>query len=211
MWRGRRAWVPAVLLLALLAVDAETNYALLFTGAGYVSIADNTAFPSGSSSYTLEAWIKPTRLAQLGIVGFGSYAGTSGACNSFGTGSSFSLANYWWAYDLQVTTKTALSNGVWHHVAATGNSTTRAIWVNGTMIGFDKLSSSLHVVPSTVQNVRIGMTCTTCSPIDYFEGWIDEVRVWSVARTGAQLRSGMYSQLASSTSGMVGQWHFDEG
>jgi hypothetical protein len=187
------------------------NYALYFGGAGYVSIADNTAFPSGSSDYTIEAWIKPTKMGHYGIVGFGSYAITGGA-NALRLYPGYALYHYWWGIgDIGATSQTSVTNGAWHHVAVTGNSTTRALWLNGTMIGFDKLSSSSHVVPSPVTNTYLGMTCTVCSPNEYFYGWMDEVRVWTVARTGPQLRAGMYSQLASSTAGMVGQWHFDEG
>jgi hypothetical protein len=185
-----------------------TDFALYFTGTGAVSIADNTAFPSGSSDYTIEAWIKPTKVSgKCGIIGWGSFS-TGGGSTALRVWNGL-LYHYWWGNDLSVGSQASLSNGAWHHVAATANSTTRATWLNGTMIAFDKPSSSAHIVTSPVTNTYIGATYT--SPVEYFSGWIDEVRVWSVARTGAQLRAGMYSQLDSSTAGLVGQWHFDEG
>jgi hypothetical protein len=187
----------------------QLSGSLYFTGTGAVSIADNTAFPSGSSDYTIEAWIKPTRVdGKYGIVGWGAFS-AAGSATALRFISGGYLYHYWYSNDLSATTQTSLSNGAWHHVAATANSTTRAIWVNGTMIAFDTPSSSAHVVVSPVTNTYLGMTYA--SPLEYFYGWMDEVRVWSYARTGAQLRSGMYTQLASSTSGLVGQWHFDEG
>jgi hypothetical protein len=121
-----------------------------------------------------------------------------------------SLYNDWWSSYVVATARPSLANGAWHHVAITGNSTTRATWLNGTMIAFDRPSASTHIVPSPVTNTYLGATYAAPT-MEYFYGWMDEVRVWSVARTGAQLRAGMYAQLPSSTSGMVGQWHFDEG
>jgi hypothetical protein len=208
MWRGGRAAVPWVLLLALLANRTDADYALYFTGSGYVSIPDNTAFPSGSSDYTMEAWIKPTQLGARGIIGWGNFGNTNDA-NALRLQNGVNILHYWWYNDLEATLTTDLANGAWHHVAATANATTRAIWLNGTMIASDDApQSSTHAVPSNVQNIYIGMTYAT---FNFFIGWMDEVRVWNTARTGAQLRAGMYSQLPSTTTGLVGQWHFDEG
>lgn len=45
----------------------------------------------------------------------------------------------------------------------------------------------------------------------YFDGQIDEVRVWSVARSEEELRTAMCTKLSGSENGLVGYWHFDEG
>ncbi|MEI6408056.1 MAG: LamG-like jellyroll fold domain-containing protein [Bacteroidota bacterium] len=45
----------------------------------------------------------------------------------------------------------------------------------------------------------------------YFDGQIDEVRVWSVARTEEELRTTMCKKLKGNENGLVGYWRFDEG
>ncbi|MBM4046872.1 MAG: hypothetical protein FJ279_17340 [Planctomycetes bacterium] len=44
-----------------------------------------------------------------------------------------------------------------------------------------------------------------------WNGLLDEIRLWNVARTQAEIRSTMYSKLAGSEPGLVGYWNFDEG
>jgi hypothetical protein len=44
-----------------------------------------------------------------------------------------------------------------------------------------------------------------------YDGLIAEVRIWNVARTGAQLADAMNSRLTGDETGLVGYWPFDEG
>jgi len=44
----------------------------------------------------------------------------------------------------------------------------------------------------------------------YFNGTIDEFRVWSVARTAADITGTMHQTLAGTEAGLVGYWKFDE-
>jgi hypothetical protein len=44
-----------------------------------------------------------------------------------------------------------------------------------------------------------------------FHGLIDEVRVWNVARTEAEIRDGMNRILRGDEPGLVGYWRLDEG
>ena len=39
----------------------------------------------------------------------------------------------------------------------------------------------------------------------------DDVRVWNVAKTEAELQAGMNSELAGTEAGLIGYWRFDEG
>ena len=45
----------------------------------------------------------------------------------------------------------------------------------------------------------------------YFRGQLDEVRVWSVARSEAQVRAAMGQRLSGNEVGLVGLWNFDAG
>ena len=44
----------------------------------------------------------------------------------------------------------------------------------------------------------------------YFDGAIDEVRIWNVARTQGEIQSTMSQSLWLPTAGLVGRWAFDE-
>jgi hypothetical protein len=45
----------------------------------------------------------------------------------------------------------------------------------------------------------------------YYRGVIDEVRVWNVVRTAAQLDANKNRRLAGNEAGLVAYWRFDDG
>jgi len=47
-------------------------------------------------------------------------------------------------------------------------------------------------------------------PPAFFNGQIDEFRIWNVARTATQITSTMSKTLAGNEAGLVGYWKFDE-
>jgi hypothetical protein len=44
----------------------------------------------------------------------------------------------------------------------------------------------------------------------YFSGVIDELRIWNIARTEADIRSTMNRLLTGTEANLVGYWRFDE-
>ena len=175
------------------------GYALSFNGAdSHVAVyAQNV--PIANEDYTLEAWIRPNSMGTYGIIGWGNY-GTTNQVNSLSLRTN-GLVNSWWGNDL-VVTNTGLA-GTWHHVAATFDGTWRKIYLNGALVGSNSPSS--HSV--TIQtNLTIGRVDT-----NYFNGTIDEVRVWGEARSQAQIQTNRFTRLTGSESGLNAYWRFDEG
>lgn len=154
----------------------ETTSALRFDGQNdFVSIPDNTLLPSGNSSYTLEAWIKPDAMGDRGIIGWGPW-GTTSSVNALRLMGNGSIRHYWWSNDLDVNVGN-LADGSWHHVAATFDGTTRKVYVDGVLKGSDVPKQ--HKVPSKATNVRIGSTNNG----EYFQGAIDDAAIWTRALT----------------------------
>ena len=180
---------------------APAASALRFNGSGqYVDIDRAATVPRGNSPYTIEAWIKPTSMGSYGIIGWGGYGGGS-AANALRlkpTG----LINYWLGNDLEVTT--ANLAGAWHHVAATCDGTTRTLYLDGVAVGSDQPGP--HNVPDA-RNLRIGSTNSG----EFFNGLIDEVRVWSVARTAGQLSAGRGLVLPANSAGLLAYYRLSEG
>ena len=185
-------------------VMAAPGNALAFDGTDdYVALPTGTALPINNSAYTIEAWIKPTAMGVRGIIGWGNY-GTNSQVNALRlTGNG--IVNYWWNNDLTVTTGDLTDR--WHHVAATFDGTTRTMYLDGVAVGSDVPTG--HAVPSA-NTLRIGSTCPTCGG-EYFSGNIDEVRVWTVARTLAQVQTDMRSAATVPTTGLVAYFNMDQG
>ena len=164
-----------------------------------ISIPSNQA-PVGNHTYTLEAWIKPNYMGILGIISYGNF-GTNNQVNAFRLGTEGYLINYWWGNDLIVTVGNIANT--WHHVAATFDGVTRTIYLDGVEIGHDT-PSGMNVPNST--NLTIGSSNNS----EYFDGEIDEVRMWTVARTESEINAAMNTPLRGDETGLVGLWHFDE-
>ncbi len=176
--------------------------ALRLNGNGqYVAIGSSATVPTGNSNYTIEAWIKPTTMGGNSIIGWGAF-GNRNMCNALRL-SAKGLVNYWWGNDIEVATPSLA--GAWHHVAATFDGTTRTLYLDGKAIGTDQPDGG-HNVPNA-QNLRIGSTNSG----EFFNGSIDEVRVWNVARTAAQLSSDRGLHLLRTPAGLVACYPFGEG
>jgi hypothetical protein len=93
-----------------------------------------------------------------------------------------------------------IPDNAWTHIAVVFNGTTRLHYVNGVQVG--AFAETAPLTTST-DNVRIG------SDASYFyspNGAIDEVRLWNVARTAAQIESTLHTPITSPATGLVAVW-----
>lgn len=99
-----------------------------------------------------------------------------------------------------------ITDSVWYHLAATYNGNTMRLYVNGSEIA----TKENH---TTLQNEGSGdfYIGRDDSGKRHFKGKMDEVRVWSVSRTGKQIRNNMIRELDGSETGLEGYWRFNEG
>ena len=93
----------------------------------------NAALPTGTSNYTLSAFLTTTRNGAVGIISWG-VSGSTRQTNSFRTDST-GIDNYWWGDDLAVTGYPEVISGFENHVAATGAGRTQTLYLNGQLMG----------------------------------------------------------------------------
>ncbi|HET9251679.1 MAG TPA: LamG-like jellyroll fold domain-containing protein [Candidatus Eisenbacteria bacterium] len=105
---------------------------------------------------------------------------------------------------------TPLTVGIWYHVAATYDGTTWKLYLNGAL---DAEATIGRPAASTSDcPVALGSALTTVVPAaGFFHGRIDEVRVWNVARTAAQILSTINDEVTTPTTDLVARWGFEEG
>lgn len=158
--------------------------------------------PVGNSPYTIEAWIKPNVMNSGGIIGWGNY-GVNNQVNALRLTAN-GVHNYWWFNDLTATVGD-LTDG-WHHVAASYDVVTgvRKIYVDGVVRA--SAPAANHNV-TTNGNFAIGKTVNQ----EYFDGQIDEVRVWNIARTDAEVAQFSNERLNGNETGLVLYQRLDEG
>ena len=172
---------------------------------GYTGISGNTA-------RTVEAWIKTTvnsdpstGAAQHVIVDWGTTA----------TGGRFTL-NILWGNTLRIEVggsgingKTVLNDGNWHHVAASYDPSATykfCLYVDGVL---DTSANNTTTVNTTSGNTLI--IGKRVDNVNYFEGEIDEVRVWNHARTASQIADLFDKELCPNHSGLVAYFRLNQG
>jgi hypothetical protein len=105
---------------------------------------------------------------------------------------------------------TVLATGTWYHVAATYDGATWKLYVNGTLDGElavgQPVATGSSVAASLASALRLDGTAG-----GFFDGAVDEVRVWDYARTAAEIYSTINSKITGAASGLVARWGLDEG
>ena len=134
-----------------------------------------------------------------GVASWGNY-GLNNRVNAFDL-TTTGLVNYWWANDLNVATPDLA--GTWHHVAATFDGTTRRILLDGVVVGSD--------TPVGHNAGRSNFSIGSANAGQFFSGAMDEVRIWNVGRSAAQIQAAMRRQLFGNETGLVAYYRFDEG
>lgn len=102
----------------------------------------------------------------------------------------------------------ALPVGEWNHVAMVFKAAEGVVefFVNGASIGSrGGLASTIN--SSTNSPVQIGTRQGL--GVTAFDGRLDDVRVWSIARTEAEIRDDYRKSLVGTEPGLVGYWRFD--
>jgi uncharacterized repeat protein (TIGR03803 family) len=199
------------LYTALIEVPSPPPAAALnFDGAStFVSVPDNAGLDI-SGTITLEAWVYATNGSGTQDVICKS------SCTTSNTGYIFPRTDDGWnnfvAYfyiggGWQTLSAPYAGLNQWHHLAATYDGSYIRLYQDGVLAA----TSSLIVgsIATNSNPLSIG-TQPGCG--EFFDGSLDELRVWNVARTQCQINNSMNCELASSDRiGLALYYKFNEG
>ena len=106
----------------------------------------------------------------------------------------------------------SLKFGIWTHLASTYDGTTYRLYVNGILVGSKTAGYSrvgFNSIPA--RPLRIGAGRTEGSATYFFNGAVDEVRIWNYARTQTQINYNKSFNLSGQESGLVSYYQFESG
>jgi hypothetical protein len=105
---------------------------------------------------------------------------------------------------------TPIPTDEWQHAAVTFDGTEWKLYLNGNL---EATRNAGGLVPraDSIQQAAIATALTSTGvPAGFFNGYLDEVRIWNVARTQSQLRASTDFEIATAT-GLVARWGMTEG
>jgi hypothetical protein len=194
--------------------------ALRFDGGDFAKI-DNAALNnicnfSSSGGFSVSAWFKfASAAANNAIFMMGSSSTNTPIC---GLSSSSGAIRFEYRTDNNTeinggqayVTDTTYSDGNWHHASVVKNGTQFLIYVDGALQKTLTDASGFNTLTANQQTIGASRRTTTAS---YFDGNIDDVRVYNYARTADQVMEDMNGghPLGGSPIGsQIAYWAFDE-
>lgn len=188
------------------SINAVTNNSLNFDGGDYIEVG-GTSDLNFTSTMTVEAWIKVDvfdkawqTIAAKGDNSWRLSRSQAGNNLEFAVTRTGNI-------NLLVTGTKSVNDGKWHHVAAVYGGTYVSLYIDGALDG--QTTGTVNTIQQSTYKTAIGHN--TQQTDRKWKGNIDEVRIWSVARTVDQLRANMHKNLVGNEDSLKAYYKLDQG
>jgi hypothetical protein len=180
---------------------AGAGYALSFDGVKDYATAGNGGFPAAGAAQTVEMWVSypaaagtadflVMRLDLISGVQIGIHDGAVAVWRTY--------------VDRVLVQAPALPPvNAWHHIAYSYDLTVHTLYVDGAVADAEMTTNDIR----TPSSVWLG---TLDGSSELFKGELDEVRVWSVARSAGDIQADMRHSPPGPVAGLVAYWTFDD-
>jgi uncharacterized protein YjdB len=196
------------------ATTVTTNVTVLAPRAGlhfdgandFISFSNNL---SSVTNFTYEAWVYETSNAGWSrILDFGNYAGYNMFLTPTHGGTTFPrFAINIGAGEQILTSSTALPLNTWTHIAVTLGGSTAKMYLNGVLTA---TNTSFSYTPSSLGATVNNWIGRSQYADPYFQGKLDDIRIWNVTRTQSEIQANMNCDLSQQT-GLIAYYRFNNG
>lgn len=223
--------LPVSSIQAIPNADLPAGYGLDFDGIDDYAHVDPFHFITGNSPLTLETWVFPRSYPAPNPDCYWTPPGgpTYGLAMILGRGKSwhdlrgdfqlrlesdgklhFHLYATWWDHFRSVNT---IALDSWTHVAVVYDSARIHLYLNGEQDPAFAPAIYSHDDSANIHGIRLGAyeNENDAGPHCPFDGVIDEVRIWSIARSVGDIQEYMHTPLTGDEPGLVAYWRLDEG
>ncbi|WP_338726086.1 Ig-like domain-containing protein [Shewanella baltica] len=187
------------------------NRSFDFTTGDTVTLTNAGSVLSNRTTFTLEFWAKFTNVSgTINLVDFTGGADAGGLILNSGKLTVDLECDFGCLTESNVL---SLSTGTWYHIAVVFDNGTWDFYVDGVAQGINVLdqgarSSVPNYTGFGVTNLVFGLQ--NSGVVDDFVGSIDDIRMWSSARTQVQIQNNRSIELVGNESGLLGYWKLNE-
>ena len=204
--------IGLLLLLVVLAAGSvwAQNKVLSLDGDG-----DYVEIPKITFSYqalTVEAWVKSKSEGNQEIIGTpvdpADNMGAGIQLEIFDGGILFDSIN---VLQGRLTSPKINLLEKWHHISAVYGEFGTAIYVDGNKLANQDKQNDIENLQLDFSDAIFRIGCEVNTDGQFWNGALDEIRIWNVARTKDEILASMNSPLTGNENGLVGYWNFDDG
>lgn len=184
----------------------------------YVAVKATPSFVQLRKTFTVEAWILARSFPPYATIVSRADGGwkTGFGLAKYGAGKGdveeVPQVNFWLTPGYSTTRVQAqIEPNKWTHIAGTYDGTEMRLFIDGSMhdtldhpVVKDEEADALHHPKA---DLCIGAHPNKAA----WDGCIDVVRVWCVARTEDQIKATMFQNITEPTDNLIGAWSFNEG
>jgi hypothetical protein len=199
------------------SIAVDFGNALSLNGSSqYAVVDDSNGDYNITSTLTMEAWINPADTSGVShIIGKWPPDGSGSNVRAYLLGINAGKVGVWLSNngtaEQSFVSNTTISTNKWTHVALVFDSGEARIYINGVL---DKTYSPLMAYATLYQGTddfTIGATnISGGSASFFFNGQIDEARIWSSAKTQEEIKTNMLTTLNGDEINLEGYWNMDE-
>jgi hypothetical protein len=159
----------------------------------------------GKDKLTVEAWVYPTQnTAGASIIG--NHQSNTQFNVQQTTANQFNFFIGFGTYGVTTASNSVVLN-TWQHIAGVFDDNVLKFYINGVLSGTTAVPSSYVLNMSCNTNMWIGKSAF----VEFFQGNVDEVRVWDVARTQCEINTYKNCEIPTTASGLLANYHFNQG
>ncbi|MBC5841314.1 T9SS type A sorting domain-containing protein [Flavobacterium sp. F-380] len=161
----------------------------------------NKNYSLNTGAFSIEVWIKSNASNTNRQTIFSKRLGTN-TTHGYDLRLVNNIISFNWN-NSSITSQYPINTGRWYHVAVTFNGTNYKLYIDG--IAVQTQVSGVNPVLNNNSNSLLGATGQTAgTPSNFFNGWMDELRIWKLELTPQQIRQMMNQEITNSSGNIEG-------
>lgn len=169
-------------------------------------IDDNVTFKNNYSlstgSFSIETWVKSNETDGNNQTIFSKRVGTSTA-DGYDLKLVNNIISFNWNNGNSIESNFAINTDRWYHVVVTFNGTNYNLYIDGIQVQ-SPVAGSNPIANNSANCILGAMDQASGIPFTYFNGWMDELRIWKVELTVEQIRQMMNQEIQDDNGDVKG-------
>ncbi|MDT0554340.1 LamG-like jellyroll fold domain-containing protein, partial [Urechidicola vernalis] len=158
----------------------------------YVDFRDSNYDLTGD--FSLEVWVK-SEVSNGNIQTIFSKRDANNLTNGYDLRIVNNIVSFRWNVGGNLISPNAIGTDRWYHIAVTHSGTQYRLYIDGVLVRSESGSSPISNSQKAILGAMDQDNNAPNKPVNYFDGWVDELRIWDVGLTEEQVHQNMNQEI----------------